>query len=441
MLPFCFPQLEVLELSYNRIQSIAALHLKGLHCLRVLTLEGNEISKIDGLAGLPALQQLVLAKNKIKRFEAGNRSFAGLNELRGLQLEENGLRSLAGLGALPKLRALFLAFNRLSELGELEHLAPERCSPVLSEVTLRNNPLSRKHLYRAALIRRLSTIGPAGEQQPPSWLCTIDGKEVSAEERERADAIFAGGRGAIGGSVGPNGEPLVASGGGMPNGAVYYYASSPEAPRSYQGAGGAVQQPMLMVDKVPLQTKSFSMGGLLDSVSGSGGFAGSGAGGGGGGMSFANAQQQAHAQHMQAQAQMTHHSGGGGVGALSLGIGGVSIGHAHSSSHSAAALQHQMANMSLNLHTNGMANMAHTGVGSHPRRSFTAAATAQQQQQHQQQQSMFTHQYGSSPPALSASSLHLQVGSLNAHAAKLLAPSAAAAHLKMREHTKLQQRK
>jgi Leucine-rich repeat (LRR) protein len=62
-----FPHLEVLELGNNRVASIAALNLRGLMELRVLTLEGNDLTAVDGLAGLNNLQQLVLAKNKIKR--------------------------------------------------------------------------------------------------------------------------------------------------------------------------------------------------------------------------------------------------------------------------------------------------------------------------------------------------------------------------------------
>ena len=168
----------MLELGYNRITSISGLHLRGLCFLKVLTLENNEITKVDGLSQVLTLQQLVLTKNKIKRIDA--RSFSGLTELRGLQLEENGLRTLANLGPLLKLRSLFLAFNRLSELTELDHILPERACPGLQEITVRNNPLSRRHLYRPTLVRKL-----------PS-LTVIDGKEVTFEEREKTEQMFSG---------------------------------------------------------------------------------------------------------------------------------------------------------------------------------------------------------------------------------------------------------
>ncbi len=157
----CFPQLEVLELGSNRITSLLSLHLQGLVNLRVLTLENNELTTITsgsvhsssaapgpgGLSGLRSLQQLVLAKNKIRKIEPG--AFDDLVELRGLQLEENSLRSLNGFASssssassvaaggsaggagaggggggggvivLPKLQSLFLAYNRVTELNEI----------------------------------------------------------------------------------------------------------------------------------------------------------------------------------------------------------------------------------------------------------------------------------------------------------------------------------
>lgn len=97
-----------------------------------------------------------------------------------VQLEENGLRSLANIGPLPKLRSLFLAFNRLAELSEFDQLSPERACPALQEVTVRNNPLARKHLYRAMLVRKLTT------------LVSIDGQPITNEERFKTDEMFMG---------------------------------------------------------------------------------------------------------------------------------------------------------------------------------------------------------------------------------------------------------
>lgn len=312
LLARCFPHLEVLELGYNRISSIAALHLKGLNELRVLTLESNELTRVDGLSGLTSLQQLVLAKNKIKRFDVGTglagmagRSFAGLTELRGLQLEENGLRSLAGLGSLPKLRALFLAYNRLSELSELDHLSSDRCSPVLQEVTLRNNPLARKHLYRATLIRRVQNT-----------LQSIDGREVTPEEREKSDAIFANT------ASGPNGEPLIGPAGGMPNGAVYFYADSRPT------------------DKVPIKVQSFNLAGFGDAANL------------GGALGLAHPHAHAHAASSPTHSSSSHPYFQPGPLPPGLGIGGVSIGG------------HGVAHMNMNLSSNMLVSGGGGGGGS-----------------------------------------------------------------------------
>lgn len=215
----CFPGLEVLELGNNRISSIAALNLKGMTDLRVLTLESNYIQRVDGLQGLPCLQQLVLAKNKIKRLDP--RSFYGLNELRGLQLEENGLRSLAHCGPLPKVRSLFLAYNRLSEMSELEYLTPERGCGSVTEITLRNNPLARKQLYRSTLIRKIPSLK------------IIDGKEIKFEEREKSEALF---------TAADNNSHYQSN--------MYFYSNS------------NVSDPRHHTDKVPIKLQSFTLAGF-----------------------------------------------------------------------------------------------------------------------------------------------------------------------------------
>jgi hypothetical protein len=181
-----------------------------------------------------SLQQLVLAKNKIKRIDP--KSFFGLNELRGLQLEDNGLRSLINIGPIPKLRTLLLSFNRISELSEVDHLLPDRAMPLLQELSLKNNPLSRKHLYRSTLIRKL-----------PS-LTIIDGREITQEEREKTEAIFAQSEQHFAGS------PL------------YYYDN--RVGNAMLGPPGAAAAANAM-ERVPIKVQSFSISGFsMDASSG-----------------------------------------------------------------------------------------------------------------------------------------------------------------------------
>ena len=93
LLASLFPQLEVLELAYNRIALVSAVQPQGLRRLVALGLEGNEISRLEGLSGLPRLQHLVLSRNRIVRLEPG--AMAGLPSLRELQIEENGMQRSA----------------------------------------------------------------------------------------------------------------------------------------------------------------------------------------------------------------------------------------------------------------------------------------------------------------------------------------------------------
>ncbi len=61
-----FPSLEVLQLAGNGLANMAALMLAALPNLRELGLGGNELSRLDGLEGLTALQELVLDQNKLR---------------------------------------------------------------------------------------------------------------------------------------------------------------------------------------------------------------------------------------------------------------------------------------------------------------------------------------------------------------------------------------
>ena len=62
--------------------------------------------------------------------------------------------------------------NRLGEFWEVDKLAD---LPHLMEISLMNNPMFRKPMYRAAIIKRL----PA--------LIILDGKEITPEERNRIE--------------------------------------------------------------------------------------------------------------------------------------------------------------------------------------------------------------------------------------------------------------
>ncbi|XP_009668984.2 leucine-rich repeat-containing protein 9 [Struthio camelus] len=169
-LPPVMQSLEVLHLGYNGITNMAQLQLSRLKNLKLLFLQGNFISQIEGLEGLQFLQELVLDHNRIKMISEG--SFAKQNVLVALHLEKNQIRELNSLQPLVKLQKLFLDFNRIQELSELEKL---EVIPGLKVLSIHGNPISFKKNYRPLLLLRL----PA--------LQVLDGTAVNTEERMRAD--------------------------------------------------------------------------------------------------------------------------------------------------------------------------------------------------------------------------------------------------------------
>uniref|UniRef100_A0A7S4J9U1 U2A'/phosphoprotein 32 family A C-terminal domain-containing protein n=1 Tax=Guillardia theta TaxID=55529 RepID=A0A7S4J9U1_GUITH len=168
-----FSSLEVLQLGFNEIHSLASLRLLPLSNLKVLFVQGNDISRIDGLENLTQVRELVLDKNKIRHVEYG--AFSPLKNLRELYIEENGLKSLSNFLPLPKLQVLHVGSNRISEMSDIDKLSP---LPAVVDLTLANNPVARKQLYRATAIQKLPTLK------------LLDNKEVTVEERERVDILF-----------------------------------------------------------------------------------------------------------------------------------------------------------------------------------------------------------------------------------------------------------
>jgi len=167
-----FPNLQVLELGYSCIADMRFFAQLPLQTLRILHLPGNEISKLEGLHNMEQLRELVLDKNRVKQFD--EKSFEGLRALRELRVEDNGLKSLSNMGPLPRLRALYLSLNRIVELSELEKLRQLRH---LLVIHMGQNPVSRKPQYRLQLLHCVPSAR------------AVDGKEVTAEERERLDQI------------------------------------------------------------------------------------------------------------------------------------------------------------------------------------------------------------------------------------------------------------
>ncbi|ORY40328.1 L domain-like protein [Neocallimastix californiae] len=167
-LPIIFPKLEELHLGGNLIQRIPDISTVKFPSLRLLFLNNNKITRIERFNTMPTLIELIINKNHIKTID--DDGFDGLYNLKELQLKENCLKSVSSLNVLTSLRRLNLANNRIQDLNELGKLS----LPNLFEISIAQNPITKKIGCRFTLILRIPK------------LTTIDGNEITPEERDRA---------------------------------------------------------------------------------------------------------------------------------------------------------------------------------------------------------------------------------------------------------------
>jgi len=89
-----------------------------------------------------------------------------------LKMEENSLRSLANIEKLERLQALHVGGNRLAEFWEIDRFSEMN---YLMEISLMNNPMTRKPQYRMNILKKLPNM------------IVLDGKEILADERSRIE--------------------------------------------------------------------------------------------------------------------------------------------------------------------------------------------------------------------------------------------------------------
>ncbi|KAF4111562.1 U2 small nuclear ribonucleoprotein A' [Onychostoma macrolepis] len=120
-------------------------------------LSDNEIRKLDGFPLLKRLKTLLLNNNRICRI--------------GENLEQS----------LPSLKELILTSNNIQELGDLDPLATVKSLTLLS---LLRNPVTNKKHYRLYVINKIPQIR------------VLDFQKVKLKERQEAEKMFKGKRGA-----------------------------------------------------------------------------------------------------------------------------------------------------------------------------------------------------------------------------------------------------
>ncbi|XP_066503577.1 U2 small nuclear ribonucleoprotein A' [Hoplias malabaricus] len=117
----------------------------------------NEIRKLDGFPLLRRLKTVLMNNNRICRI--------------GENLEQS----------LPSLKELILTSNNIQELGDLDPLATVK---TLSLLSLLRNPVTNKKHYRLYVINKLPQIR------------VLDFQKVKLKERQEAEKLFKGKRGA-----------------------------------------------------------------------------------------------------------------------------------------------------------------------------------------------------------------------------------------------------
>ena len=167
------PVLESISLECNGISSIQSLQLR-LPRLKFLNLKNNEVLKVDGLDELPQLREIILAKNRLRVIEHDN--FMCNPYLRDLCLDENSIKTIEGVRILAHLQKLSVASNRIAEISDIEK-GLEGLSQII-DVSFIGNPVGRKPLYRTHTLHLAPNC------------VMLDGRQVSTEERERAEQFF-----------------------------------------------------------------------------------------------------------------------------------------------------------------------------------------------------------------------------------------------------------
>jgi len=141
-----FPALEVLDVGYNEVRSMAPVAgLDGKNLVE-LTLAANKIGKIEGVEHLTHLDMLELGSNRLRVIEG----LETQTQLQELWLGRNKISEVGGLGTLANLRRISLQSNRLTSMRGLE-----ACT-LLEELYLSHNAISR--LEGVAPLSRLQVL-------------------------------------------------------------------------------------------------------------------------------------------------------------------------------------------------------------------------------------------------------------------------------------------
>ena len=94
------------------VSSVSSRHIQ------TLCMHANQISRIEGLHGLPGLREANLSSNAISRLEG----LQALTALSSLNVATNRISSIDNLERLPSLEHLNLSYNSIAHLSGLSAL-------------------------------------------------------------------------------------------------------------------------------------------------------------------------------------------------------------------------------------------------------------------------------------------------------------------------------
>lgn len=143
--------LEVLDLSFNSIESLNGLQMYSLPYLKFFSVSHNGLARFDSLENLPSLRDLDLSYNKLRKLE----SPFEMPQVRFLKIGFNALRTLSYFEGFPGLQMLSINNNRIADFTEIDKIAKLR---ELADLNLCNNPVTKKHMYRVNIIKRLKGL-------------------------------------------------------------------------------------------------------------------------------------------------------------------------------------------------------------------------------------------------------------------------------------------
>jgi protein phosphatase 1 regulatory subunit 7 len=150
--------LEELWLGKNKITSLAGGCLAGLPKLRLLSIQSNRLTSLDGIEEVAeTLEELYVAQNGLLNL----RPLSTLKKLQVLDISGNRIEHLTDLAHLTDLRELWASTNQLSSFDEIEREC--KALPNLETVYFEGNPLQRQNptTYRNKI--KLS-VGPQIKQ-------------------------------------------------------------------------------------------------------------------------------------------------------------------------------------------------------------------------------------------------------------------------------------